>query len=107
MTRCPRNHVLSLSSSGVGWYCDGRKEACGCISGDGSSSSVSGLPRWRCDSCDFDYCGPCYDSRLSILKVKAIKDAEIEVTNNLNSECMLHIWLIDCLFVCLLVVRLV
>jgi hypothetical protein len=54
--------VLQPSLRDFGYNCDARKEAGGCKN---KSGSTRGLHRYRCDRCDFDYCGPCYDFKKS------------------------------------------
>lgn len=49
-------HELVRNHRDNGWGCDGRRQSGGCRRGGGSTS---GVPRFRCDSCDFDLCDAC------------------------------------------------
>ena len=62
---CYFGHNLKISSDAFPWGCDARHQPGGCKCGDGTSRFTAGKTRWRCDICDFDYCGPCYDSKAS------------------------------------------
>ena len=44
-----------------GWACDGRKLKLKCFSGLKDFSQTKGIPRFRCDKCDFDLCKNCMD----------------------------------------------
>ena len=57
---CYFGHNLKISSDAFPWGCDARHQPGGCKCGDGTSRFTAGKTRWRCDICDFDYCGPCY-----------------------------------------------
>ena len=52
---CPNGHTLQLSDGGFG--CDARNEPDGCR----CNGNVEGQQRWQCRTCDFDYCGACYE----------------------------------------------
>lgn len=73
--KCPRGHQMILSTRDSGWNCDGRREEGGCLGRGGTMNQA----RWRCvnESCDFDYCGECYSSRLAkILAKKFVVNCE-------------------------------
>lgn len=59
---CPNMHALELCSRYAGWSCDGRNDPGGCKSGSGRAARSGS--RWRCEQCDFDYCGRCLSARL-------------------------------------------
>jgi hypothetical protein len=62
---CPNMHPLKLLTRRGGWSCDGRSEPQGCKSGHGGKNEfVKNGSRWRCDHCDFDYCGLCLAARM-------------------------------------------
>ena len=56
---CRNDHKLVLTRRDNGWYCDARKEG-GCKRGQ---LSTRGIPRYRCNACDYDLCEPCYKDR--------------------------------------------
>jgi hypothetical protein len=64
--KCPRGHRLVLNDQSNGWFCDAGREEGGC---QGTPSTHRA--RWRCESCDFDYCGKCYSFKISQLSTKA------------------------------------
>ena len=59
--RCTNGHVLvSLGTSkDNGWLCNGVKEG-GCRSQDCGFKTTKGVPRFRCETCDYDLCDRCY-----------------------------------------------
>jgi hypothetical protein len=63
---CKNGHSLKLSDKNSGWSCDARREPGGCK----CNNHVAGQPRYRCDQCDFDYCGECYDGKVTEKKDK-------------------------------------
>ena len=61
---CPKGHCLvDKGVVNAGWNCDGRHDPEGCRTMQARSiSGFGGFPggqRFRCDQCDFDYCGMC------------------------------------------------
>ena len=48
-----------------GWACDGRKLKEKCFSGITNFNQSKGIPRFRCEKCDFDLCENCMDYYLS------------------------------------------
>lgn len=64
---CPKNHVLANlgTTKDNGWCCDGRQHPGGCRSGLTDFHQSSGLRRFRCDTCDFDFCEECYLEQLN------------------------------------------
>ncbi|CAK9045407.1 unnamed protein product [Durusdinium trenchii] len=65
--RCTKGHVLvSLGTSlDNGWFCDATKEG-GCRSKECGFKDTKGLPRFRCESCDYDLCERCYTSPAAV-----------------------------------------
>lgn len=81
---CPRGHVLIKCERTSSWRCDGRHEIKGCECEEKGSQTVreagylchtcnkgckcdnqtADKARYRCDTCDFDYCKPCYDFKM-------------------------------------------
>eukprot|EP00727_Mastigamoeba_balamuthi_P002630 m51a1_g12364 hypothetical protein (761) ;mRNA; f:580269-582847 len=53
------SHRLSRSTRDNGWGCDGRKNSGGCRRGITGFNQTSGVPRYRCDGCDYDLCSDC------------------------------------------------
>jgi transposase-like protein len=53
-------HPLVKSSRNTDWLCDGRHQSGGCRrSGHSDGKGTSGLARYRCEPCDFDFCESC------------------------------------------------
>ena len=48
-------------SENSGWACDGRKFGKKCFSGITDFNQTKGIPRFRCNQCDFDLCENCMD----------------------------------------------
>jgi hypothetical protein len=95
---CKKGHPFVESNKGSSWHCDGRKETTKCKSGDGSYSSVKNMKRWRCDECDFDYCGPCYDNKVFLdrrpSEVNPLYDSSIDhETNNCIQSKRKCLWI--------------
>jgi hypothetical protein len=58
---CPNGHPLQSCLRNRGWGCDARNESKGCR---GQHVKVEKKKRFRCDQCDFDYCGNCFDYKV-------------------------------------------
>lgn len=61
---CARGHQLQPlgTTEDNGWACDGRNDG-GCLRGITDFHQTKGLNRFRCKTCDFDYCDKCYALR--------------------------------------------
>jgi hypothetical protein len=66
---CSKGHCLVSVDISHHWQCDGRIEPEGCK----CNNEISNQPRWRCDNCNFDYCGPCYESKAEMIGSKLQK----------------------------------
>eukprot|EP00833_Pecoramyces_ruminatium_P003638 jgi/Orpsp1_1/1177670/evm.model.c7180000062374.2 len=44
------------------WLCDGRKMENGCFSGTNDFTRTKGIPRFRCEKCNFDICENCFNA---------------------------------------------
>eukprot|EP01126_Amoeba_proteus_P062028 TRINITY_DN8381_c0_g1_i14.p1 TRINITY_DN8381_c0_g1~~TRINITY_DN8381_c0_g1_i14.p1 ORF type:complete len:761 (-),score=90.56 TRINITY_DN8381_c0_g1_i14:158-2440(-) len=55
-------HPLTKNDVHNGWACDGRKLLGGCKRGITGWHQTAGVPRYRCDTCDFDLCDKCIES---------------------------------------------
>ena len=68
---CVKGHELILQDSKTGtsksWSCsaDGTSEGCKVL------NDVSEKKQWRCEECDFNYCGPCFNSRITERKKRS------------------------------------
>lgn len=79
---CKNGHILTFQGKGVetNWGCDARIEKGGCR----CNNNIKDKERWRCKECDFDYCGPCYDSKVEeiLLKQKTyIQSLKLRIKN--------------------------
>lgn len=63
--KCPRGHILTQAPPSINWTCDGRGEIQGCALGPEEVTPTT--ERWRCATCNFDYCGACYSLRKEAL----------------------------------------
>jgi hypothetical protein len=61
--KCPQGHELQLCSQDNGWGCDGRHDAGGCKRGITGFGQTTGVPRFRCDACDYDLCDACFEHK--------------------------------------------
>ncbi|KAH3745351.1 hypothetical protein Pelo_13257 [Pelomyxa schiedti] len=52
-------HPLLRNNRDNGWACDGRKRSGGCRRGMVGFNQSRGVPRFRCDTCDYDLCDKC------------------------------------------------
>eukprot|EP00928_Gymnodinium_smaydae_P031164 TRINITY_DN22964_c0_g1_i1.p1 TRINITY_DN22964_c0_g1~~TRINITY_DN22964_c0_g1_i1.p1 ORF type:complete len:638 (+),score=80.85 TRINITY_DN22964_c0_g1_i1:184-1914(+) len=75
---CRRGHpLLSLGvSRDNGWACDLSKEPAGCRRGLSAYHMSRGVPRYRCERCDFDACDECYET-LESTGSKALERASL------------------------------
>lgn len=64
---CLNFHPLTICDKTTAWSCDGLVEPGGCKSGTGRFAYFVNCSRWRCEQCDFDYCGPCLSSRMGAI----------------------------------------
>lgn len=71
---CPSDHELQSRGQAYNWYCDASREVNGCLS---RNNLLYDTNRWRCDQCDFDYCGPCYDSKVEPVTNTDISEFQI------------------------------
>ena len=63
--RCPDGHSLVITFSEDRWSCSARRDPNGCESGTGRFASVSSQLHFTCSrGCDYDICGPCYDTKI-------------------------------------------
>jgi hypothetical protein len=86
---CPRGHQLQSRGLSNNWSCDAADEASGCL----STNYLISEDRWRCEQCDFDYCGFCYESKVKSLdsfdnsefqKWKCIWASGVNVRNDIS-----------------------
>ena len=62
--KCPQGHGLQLSDRDTGWTCDGQPGEGGPCRGGRNGAARGRLPiRFRCQSCDYDLCHPCYEAK--------------------------------------------
>ncbi|CAJ1399876.1 unnamed protein product [Effrenium voratum] len=80
---CDKGHPLT--ALGVtrdnGWGCDGRSAPGGCQRAMTGFKQSKGVPRYRCEVCDFDLCDKCYD-------VREVIDAKPKMRMELKMESM-------------------
>ncbi len=55
-------HLLCLCQDDNGWRCDGADQLGGCKSGVNRFGQTSGMRRYRCELCEYDLCGRCFDA---------------------------------------------
>jgi hypothetical protein len=58
-------HPLSQINQDNGWACDGREFPGGCKRGITDFNQTKGVPRYRCDECDFDLCDQCLNNSIT------------------------------------------
>jgi len=60
------DHHLFRSYVESGWQCDGRRKPGGCHRGE--FEKMLGIPRYRCERCDYDLCDKCVETAQSSSK---------------------------------------
>jgi hypothetical protein len=67
---CYKGHNLILSNkSSNKWKCHTEVEKGGCPD-ENTSSDKS---KWHCDTCDFNYCGQCYENKKALIDLQPLK----------------------------------
>mmetsp|Transcript_129797 Transcript_129797/g.361666 ORF Transcript_129797/g.361666 Transcript_129797/m.361666 type:complete len:358 (+) Transcript_129797:80-1153(+) len=65
---CKRDHTLKLEAlPASSWICERQKDGTGCKSGLTNKSNTRGMPRYRCEACDYNLCEKCHKSRLEVM----------------------------------------
>ena len=82
----PDKHILVQSTSETPWNgCSNARfdpSECKCI------DEIAGQARWRCEQCNLDYCGPCYDARFIFLEMKWACSLCLSEQNTLEEDCI-------------------
>lgn len=63
---CLKGLLLILYELDNGRLCDGRTDSGECKRGDPKGANTKGVSRYRYNSCDFDYCRSCNNSKASV-----------------------------------------
>ena len=68
-----------------GWICDGRKFNQKCFSGITDYNQTKGIPRFRCEKCDFDLCENCFNHYNIKLQYELNKSYKVRIhSHSLN-----------------------
>jgi len=77
---CYGDHTLKLvpDLGNDGWLCNAKWEDNGCRGGYSTKAQTRGMPRYRCETCDYDLCEKCHDARAKVIAARNPEPLDVD-----------------------------